>query len=408
MPETLQKGLASRTDTPGPSSAGKSWFLGIAINRYDHFPHLNNAVKDVRDIAALLEALYDIEPDRVFTLFDEAATRENIISVLDQMIEKVGPNDKVLIYYSGHGHLNRKTGKGFWIPYDAQPENTAQYILNSTIKDYLEDIDALHTLLISDSCFSGSLFYKGEKRAAATAVEEMERRKSRWAFCSGRHDEEVYDGEPGTNSPFAAAILYTLKANRLPGLNVSKMIEEVVEMTRANYEQLPEGNPLFGLGHKGGQYVFRMKGTAPPAAAEESGPVHSSPGLNLRKTIAQLGDDRKEVFRWLRNWALYQAGATALLAGLGLVFTNELAGRIILALIPVLYYLAPYFPAAFSRLKRPQLLTLTAAAAAIYYALLLVWTINSSGVYPWWQFWLMLAAGAPLYYWIIPIIKRNK
>jgi hypothetical protein len=36
-------------------------------------------------------------------------------------------------------------------------------------------------------------------------------------------------------------------------------VERVVEQTRANFEQLPEGNPVQGVGHKGGQYMFRLK-----------------------------------------------------------------------------------------------------------------------------------------------------
>ena len=39
---------------------------------------------------------------------------------------------------------------------------------------------------------SGSGVYKG-----------WEKYPSRWGICSGRHDQEVYDGEPGKNSPFA-------------------------------------------------------------------------------------------------------------------------------------------------------------------------------------------------------------
>ena len=41
-------------------------------------------------------------------------------------------------------------------------------------------------------------------------MEELERIPSRWAICSGRHDEEVYDGEPGKNSPFTECILEVL------------------------------------------------------------------------------------------------------------------------------------------------------------------------------------------------------
>src|SRR5690606_3941134 len=103
-----------------------------------------------------------------------------------------------------------------------------------------EDMPALHILLISDACFSASLFDHSRRRSGLVE-QEMEQRKSRWALCSGRHDQEVADGEPGGNSPFAAAILYCLQHNQRSALRVSALTEQVVEMTRANYSQLPEG-----------------------------------------------------------------------------------------------------------------------------------------------------------------------
>lgn len=239
---------------------GKSWFFGIGINRYLHFPDLNNAVRDVKDVLILLQHEYGIESERVITLFEEEATRNNIIDKLDELTSQVGPADKLIIYYSGHGHLNKHTNLAYWIPQDAQRNRASGYIPNSTVRDYIKSIPSLHTLLISDSCFSGTLFVRGTSRST-DAGEELEQRRSRWGIVSGRHDEEVYDGEPGTNSPFAASILNVLRRNRKDKLNVAKLADEVVEMTRANYTQLPEGNPLFGVGHDGGQYVFRLIGS---------------------------------------------------------------------------------------------------------------------------------------------------
>ncbi len=240
--------------------AGKSWFFGIGINAYEHFSNLNNAVKDVKDVITLLQDQYDLGPERVITLFDEEATRDNIIDKLDDLVELVGPEDKLLLYYSGHGSLNKRTNLAYWIPQDAKRRRTSGYIPNSTIRDYIKAINSFHTLLISDSCFSGTLFVRGAARSDE-AVEELARRRSRWGLVSGRHDEEVYDGEPGANSPFAAGILNVLRRNRHDKLNVARLADQVVEMTRSNYTQLPEGNPLFGVGHDGGQYVFRLVGS---------------------------------------------------------------------------------------------------------------------------------------------------
>lgn len=238
---------------------GATWFLGIGINTYKEFPSLNNAVKDIEDIKTVLLDTYNFAPDKTILLLNEEATKENIVDQLDRLAESVKPKDKLLIYYSGHGHLNQHTGLGYWIPYDAKRDKTSNYILNSTVRDYIKVIQARHILLISDSCFSGSLFVRGAKRSADIAMEELESIPSRWAICSGRHDEQVYDGEPGKNSPFAESILETLRKNEKRLLNVAKIADRVVEQTRANYEQLPEANPLYGVGHKGGQFIFRLK-----------------------------------------------------------------------------------------------------------------------------------------------------
>lgn len=257
-PKDGKKGFGLDPEKAAPRQlAGKSWFFGIGINEYQHFSNLNNAVKDVKDLIILLQEQYGLDPDLVVTLFDEAAVRDNIIEELYALIKKIGPEDKLLIYYSGHGHLDPDTNLAYWIPQDARQQRTSSYIPNSIIRDLIKTIPSLHTLLISDSCFSGSLFVRGASRSDE-AADELEQRRSRWGISSGRHDEAVYDGDPGTNSPFAASILKVLNRNRQAKLNVARLADQVVEMTRANYHQLPEGNPLFGVGHDGGQYVFRL------------------------------------------------------------------------------------------------------------------------------------------------------
>ncbi len=244
----------------------KSWFLGIGINAYAEFPKLSNAVKDIKEVKDILVDKYDVDEKHVLTLFDQEATKENIIDTLDDLGKKVEPSDKLFIYYSGHGHLNDHLGLGYWIPVDAQKNKAARYIPNSTIRDYVKGIKAKHILLVSDSCFSGSLFMQGQHRSSR-AIKELDNLTSRWAICSGRHDEEVYDGDPGENSPFTKSFIDILKSNEQDHLNVGRVADRVIEQTASNYEQLPDGRPLFGVGHQGGQYIFKQKGKARSTAA---------------------------------------------------------------------------------------------------------------------------------------------
>ena len=236
---------------------GKQWFFGVGISEYVEFPNLCNAVKDVTDISELLFDDYGFLPEHAVTLFNDQATKENIINELDEFVAKVDEEDSLLVYFAGHGHMISKTQRGFWIPGDAKRNSTSRYLRNSTIRDYLKDIHSKHTLIIADSCFSGSLFVRGASRSSA-ALHDLELIPSRWAICSGRHDEQVSDGNPGENSPFAQSILDSLRSNKRPLFNVSRLIERVVEQTRSNYKQLPEGNPVQDAGHQGGQYMFHL------------------------------------------------------------------------------------------------------------------------------------------------------
>ncbi|MEM9931915.1 MAG: caspase family protein, partial [Bacteroidota bacterium] len=238
---------------------GKSWFLGIGIDAYRYFSPLNNAVRDVKAIAEVLQQDYDLESGQCRFLLNDAATRRGILKALRGLVTEIKEDDKLIIYYSGHGSLNARK-RGFWVPVDAEKGEEETYVSNGRLRELIADIHSRHTLLISDSCFSGTFFVRGASRSDL-AADELESRVSRWAICSGRSDEEVADGAPGGHSPFCASILNELKLNQNAKLRVASLADRVVEVTRANYEQLPEGNPLQGVGHMGGQYVFHRRST---------------------------------------------------------------------------------------------------------------------------------------------------
>ena len=274
--------------------SGRSYFIGIGIDNYMNFPELYNAVKDVQEVLSVLLNRYDI--DQAFECYNEKATREAIIALFDKVKRNITEKDKLLIYYSGHGHLDEDK-LGYWIPHNAEMGNTANYIRNSTLQDYIRVIPAKHILLISDSCYSGSLFYPGGMKGQKI-IAELVRYKSRWALCSGR--AEVPDGIPGTNSPFASSILDILHKNQMPGLNISKLAEQVMEMTGANGIQLPQGNPVVGVGHQGGQYIFILKQYR-----------HT---LALNKNLQEITSTQKEVFTKIKvlgiNFVLIPPGTS--------------------------------------------------------------------------------------------------
>lgn len=235
---------------------GRNHLLAVGIDAYAHHRTLYNAVKDIRDLIAVLTEHYDFVPEHIVQLTNEQATRKEILRALKMMAERVKPNDNLLIYFSGHGHLDNLTRIGYWVPVDAEYDE-ADYIQNSVIHDYLKSYEkAQHVLLLSDSCFSGTLFGSATKGTATErAWDELYRYPSRYAITSGREDV-VSDGEPGTNSPFAGYLLKYLCENAQGPFSAFQLAEQVRIATTNNSGQAPRIGPLQGLGDEGGAFVF--------------------------------------------------------------------------------------------------------------------------------------------------------
>lgn len=267
---------------------GKKMLLGIGINAYaaeKGLRPLNNAVRDVKEVAALLSKQYGVETLKLLT--DDEASRVNIEQELYNLTQNpvLGEHDSLLIYYSGHGHLDANK-RGYWVPVDAARGMVATYIANSRILELISDIKCRHVLLISDACFSGALLVRGEEPVEHQVAEEYEKRPSRWAFCSGRQDEVVADGPEGNHSPFADALLQELRLNTGP-LNISRLADVVIRLTRRNYRQMPEAAPIFGVGDKGGQYIFTPKGYV-TAQTVSNQPSYNVSGTSRQVSAAQL------------------------------------------------------------------------------------------------------------------------
>lgn len=232
----------------------KNHLLVVGINTYQYWPKLNNAVKDANDIVSVLMTKYTFEFSNITVLKDEQATRSNMYKALRGLIEKISPQDNLVVYFSGHGFFDELLSEGYWIPVDAEVNSTGDYISNTEILKILSNINSQHTFLIADACFSGALF--ADSRRGYT--ENVEKFKSRWGLASGRL-ETVSDGEIGTNSPFATRVIRFLQENEKDKFAVSELIQYVKTQVAEDTNQTPIGNPLKALGDEGGEMVFYKK-----------------------------------------------------------------------------------------------------------------------------------------------------
>jgi hypothetical protein len=210
-------------------------------------------------VAEVLRALYGFD---VVLLGD--ASRAEILDALDEAVEELTPSDNLLIYYAGHGHLDKDTDEGFWLPVTARPNRRSEWISNNEIRDTLEKSAARHALVIADSCFSGVLTRQADFETSGGPTEQPDRyyerlasAKSRTALSSGDLTP-VDDGGGGQNSIFAKALLEALKSNDRRYLEGEALHERIRRPVTANSMsgQDPTYRDIRQAGHEGGDFLF--------------------------------------------------------------------------------------------------------------------------------------------------------
>ena len=224
--------------------------LVIGNDRYRHLKPLSNAVNDANDVASLLRSKYQFNVNLLTN-----ATRDEIVSALSTLRKTVSAKDNILIYYAGHGYLDKDMDEGFWLPIDAVEDDQVHWVANDTIMRSVRAMKAKHVMVVADSCFSGTLI-RGIKLTDRNPdyLKKIVKKKARTVLTSGGL-EPVSDGGGANNSVFAASFLRILDENTgvLDGNQLFTTIRKQVMM---NADQTPEYGDIRKAGHEGGDFLF--------------------------------------------------------------------------------------------------------------------------------------------------------
>ncbi len=254
--------------SPAQLDYGTYYALVIGNEAYARLPQLKTPVADARAIAAVLEKDYGF---KVTTLTN--ATRYDILSALNTLRGKLTEKDNLLIYYAGHGTLDKINQRGYWQPIDAEPDSTANWIAARDISDVLNTMSARHILVIADSCYSGALTRAAVPRLDAGMSAEARYNwlksllstHSRTALTSGGL-QPVIDDVGGTHSVFGQALIDALTQKTgdgvVEGLRLYKEVAAQVTRTASRHgvTQIPEYDAIPQSGHEAGDFILLRSG----------------------------------------------------------------------------------------------------------------------------------------------------
>jgi hypothetical protein len=254
---------------------GNYYALLIGNQKYQNLRSLNSPAADVADIGVLLRDRYGF---KVTTLVN--ATRYQILTELNRLMETLTERDNLLIYYAGHGEIDEATQVAFWLPVDADPKNDSNWISSDDLTRKIGPLRARHVLVVADSCYSGVLTRSSVSQAKSGATEEernewlktVASKKSRHLLSSGGR-APVMDGGGGKHSVFAAVFIEALTVNDdvLDGKHLGEAVSMRVLKKSKDLKfgdgQLPDYRPIRFADNDGGEFLFPRPRIATSAAA---------------------------------------------------------------------------------------------------------------------------------------------
>jgi hypothetical protein len=250
--------LASVSAAESGDFTGDYHALFIAVDNYESkvWTSLRNPVNDAKALQTVLKNKYGFV--QTTTLFNEQATRVKILETVDKITAELKAEDKLLIFYSGHGIVIGEDG--YWVPFEAKSQERYELLPTNEIKTALGKSPSKHILLMIDACFSSTILKSAEaypNDGQTTYYERMESLASRQAITAGGL-EPVADGE-GENSIFVKYILKFLQKNEQKQIDAAELFELIKYPIVANSPNTPQFGHIQNTGHEGGQFVFRLK-----------------------------------------------------------------------------------------------------------------------------------------------------
>ncbi len=268
----------------------ESWALVIGINNYLYAPKLKYAVSDGKAFAKLLIERYGFKPENVIQLYDDEATKENIMKAFDKL-RSADVEDRVLFFFAGHGitvSLPDGREKGYILPYDgSDKELITTCISTDQLNEISQLIRAKHVFYIMDACYGGLIFGRAApiSSQAVDYVRVISTRRARKALTAGGRDQVVLDTGPGGHSVFTYYLIDGLESMNADlngdGVITSGEINEYVS-PRVTAESNRTQTPEYGIlaGDMGGDFVF-IPFEAPEVSVEfVSNPVGSQIKIN--------------------------------------------------------------------------------------------------------------------------------
>ncbi len=193
--------------TIGPAATAKpiviprSYALVIGVSKYQNLPATAQLEYPDRDAEAIYTTLISSEggqfpAENVHKLINEKATIANIRHELEEWLPSVThPEDRVLIYFAGHGFVSN--GVGYLASYDVDIHNitATAYPMDQLGKDIGSRIKGKWKVLMTDACHSGAITPQADPQSDRGTINStlLDLQKSLFSLTASRDREQSFE-----------------------------------------------------------------------------------------------------------------------------------------------------------------------------------------------------------------------
>ncbi len=236
----------------------------IGIDKYQNLApdqQLSYAVKDAKGIERVLQEQYSF--DNIYTLYNDKATKNGIMAILQGNLSNIHEDDAVLIFFAGHGttQKDKLTGGelGYILPYDGTFEKDKLY-LNISMTQMRDEIakviPARHVFYVIDACYSGTLLAQRAGGANPSHdyayLKEITKEPVRQVLTAGTDKQTVLDGGPKGHSVFTGRLIEKLEETEdyITAAELGDYVKRRVasDAQSRGHTQTPRDGSFYGLG----------------------------------------------------------------------------------------------------------------------------------------------------------------
>lgn len=240
---------------------GESHALVIGVSNYTAgWPVLESIPAEVERVERVLRATGFEVTRHMDPQGDE------LKQIIEGFLQRYGlaPDNRLLVFFSGHGHSRANGAKGYLVPADApNPQVDEQAFLRKALSmtrvmSMAREMEAKHALFLFDSCFSGTIFKTRALPEVPPHITRLTAEPVRQFITAGSAGEEVPADSVFTPA-FADAIEHGLadldKDGYVTGTELGMFIQSTVPRFVA---QTPQFGKIQDYDLSRGDFVFSV------------------------------------------------------------------------------------------------------------------------------------------------------